>query len=93
MNWITAAAIISWPSTGPLTTQQESGSLSKAFSAAAQTLIQQEAAIVDELNSVQGKPVDLGGYYKPDPARCTEAMCPSSAFNAVLASLHELVLA
>ena len=76
-----------------LSTQQENAALSKAFSGVTQTLIQQEAAIVDELISVQGKPVELGGYYKPDPVLCAEAMCPSSTFNAALAAMKDLVLA
>jgi isocitrate dehydrogenase len=36
---------------------------------------------------VQGKPVDLGGYYAPDPERASAAMRPSSTLNAAIALL------
>ena len=35
---------------------------------------------------MQGKPVDIGGYYHPDPAKCAAAMRPSATFNAVIDS-------
>ena len=44
-------------------------------------------AIVDELAAVQGEPVDIGGYYRPDPARVDAVMRPSATFNAALARL------
>ena len=44
-------------------------------------------APVDELNAVQGKPVDIGGYYRPDVAKASAAMRPSSTFNSALAAL------
>ncbi len=40
-----------------------------------------------ELNAVQGRPVDVGGYYHPDAAKCAAAMRPSATFNAVIDSL------
>jgi isocitrate dehydrogenase len=43
-----------------------------------------EAAIVQELNSVQGRAVDVGGYYRPDPTRAASAMRPSATFNAII---------
>jgi len=43
-----------------------------------------EDAIVDELNRVQGSPVDIGGYYQPDDALVTAAMRPSARFNAII---------
>jgi len=43
--------------------------------------------IMEELNGIQGQPVDMGGYYKPSPALCAEAMCPSATFKGALASL------
>ncbi|GAH06955.1 unnamed protein product [marine sediment metagenome] len=42
---------------------------------------------VDELNSAQGKPVDMGGYYKPNIEMVTKAMRPSVTFNAALEKL------
>ena len=41
--------------------------------------------IAEELLSVQGQPVDLGGYYKPDEAKTTAIMRPSKTFNDTLA--------
>lgn len=40
--------------------------------------------IIAELKACQGKPVDIGGYYKPDPAKATIAMRPSATFNKLL---------
>jgi isocitrate dehydrogenase len=42
---------------------------------------------VDELNAVQGKPVDIGGYYLPDAKKLEAVMRPSATFNAALASV------
>jgi isocitrate dehydrogenase len=36
---------------------------------------------------VQGSPVDLGGYYRPDPAKTSAVMRPSATFNEALAQL------
>ncbi|MFP5254160.1 MAG: NADP-dependent isocitrate dehydrogenase, partial [Actinomycetes bacterium] len=47
-----------------------------------------EADIVRALNAVQGGPVDIGGYYRPDPPRVAAAMRPCEAFNEVLATLR-----
>ncbi len=46
-----------------------------------------EQQIVEELNAVQGAPVEIGGYYLPDPERMTAAMRPSATLNAALDSL------
>ena len=43
-----------------------------------------EAAIVGELNGVQGKPVAIGGYYHPDKTRVGKAMRPSATLNAII---------
>jgi len=51
----------------------------------AKTLLDNEAKIIDELNSVQGKSVDLGGYFMPDAERIEAVMRPSATFNAALA--------
>jgi len=42
---------------------------------------------VEELNSVQGKAVDIGGYYMPDLKKLEAIMRPSATFNAALASM------
>jgi isocitrate dehydrogenase len=70
-----------------LAAQDQDEALSKAFAPLAQSLAAAEQAIVDELAAVQGKPVDLGGYYRPDPARAEAVMRPSATFNAALAAL------
>ncbi|MCB0471520.1 MAG: NADP-dependent isocitrate dehydrogenase [Flavobacteriaceae bacterium] len=46
-----------------------------------------EKTIVDELNAVQGKPVNIGGYYKPDEMLTSKAMRPSATFNSILEKL------
>jgi len=56
------------------------------FSKLAADLLANEAKIVDELNSAQGVPVDMGGYYKPDAKKVSAAMRPSATFNQLLAS-------
>ena len=43
--------------------------------------------LLDELLAVQGSPVDIGGYYRPDDARTSDVMRPSKTFNEVLAKL------
>ncbi|MCC6543653.1 MAG: NADP-dependent isocitrate dehydrogenase, partial [Nitrospirae bacterium] len=40
-----------------------------------------------ELIGAQGKPVDIGGYYHPDPEKTSRAMRPSATFNAALAAI------
>jgi isocitrate dehydrogenase len=61
--------------------------LAAAFQGLATTLGEQEHAIVEELVAVQGKPADIGGYYRPDDAKTSAVMRPSAALNAALASL------
>ncbi len=70
-----------------LATQTEDADLAAAFAALAGTLRENETKIVAELNGVQGKPADIGGYYEPDDALVTEVMRPSSTFNEALATL------
>ncbi len=57
------------------------------FIPVAQQLADNEAAIVAELNAVQGAPADLGGYYRPDPELTTRIMRPSATLNAVIDSI------
>ena len=47
----------------------------------------EEAKIVAELIAVQGKPVDIGGYYQPDMGKLSAAMRPSQTLNDALAAL------
>ena len=65
-----------------LAAQSKDLELQARFSGLAKTLAEQEATIVAELNGAQGKPVDIGGYYHPNPAKVAEAMRPSATLNA-----------
>ena len=57
------------------------------FIPVAQQLADNEAAIVAELNAVQGAPADLGGYYRPDRELATKIMRPIATLNAVIDSI------
>ena len=70
-----------------LAQQTEDTELAKAFADLATTLAENEQAINDELLSVQGQPVDIGGYYRPDEEKVTAVMRPSRTFNDAIASL------
>ncbi|MFG2543772.1 NADP-dependent isocitrate dehydrogenase [Streptomyces sp. NPDC048594] len=70
-----------------LARQTDDAELAKAFAPLAETLTAAEQKIVDELNAVQGKPAEIGGYYQPDPAKAAAVMRPSATWNEVLASL------
>jgi isocitrate dehydrogenase len=70
-----------------LANQNDDSDLQTRFAQLAQALADRETQIVDELNSVQGQPVDIGGYYHPDPAKTEQAMRPSPLFNQLLATL------
>ena len=70
-----------------LATQTEDHDLQDLFAPLAKALESNEAKIVDELNSVQGQAMDIGGYYHPDDEKGYEAMRPSATFNAALAAL------
>ncbi|GAB2499888.1 NADP-dependent isocitrate dehydrogenase [Arenimonas alkanexedens] len=70
-----------------LAAQDEDKALKAKFAPLAKLLSEQESTIVAELLAVQGQPVDIGGYYRPDLAKTTAAMRPSKTFNAALATL------
>ncbi|ART55229.1 isocitrate dehydrogenase (NADP(+)) [Acidovorax carolinensis] len=69
-----------------LAAQTDDADLAKRFAPLAQQLAANEQKIVDELNAVQGKPADIGGYYLPDPAKLDAIMRPSQTLNTVLAA-------
>ncbi|GAA1326905.1 NADP-dependent isocitrate dehydrogenase [Pseudonocardia xinjiangensis] len=69
-----------------LAEQTDDAELAKIFAPLAERLAAEEATIVDELNSVQGKPVDLGGYYYVDKAKTDEIMRPSTTLNETIAA-------
>ncbi|GAA3913124.1 NADP-dependent isocitrate dehydrogenase [Luteimonas lutimaris] len=70
-----------------LAAQDDDADLKATFAPLARTLAENEEKIVGELVAVQGKPVDIGGYYRPDVARAEAAMRPSPTFNAALETL------
>lgn len=61
--------------------------LAASFKQLAETLAEAETKIVEELVAVQGKPVEVGGYYRPNVEKVDQVMRPSATFNAALASL------
>ncbi len=70
-----------------LAAQSADAELKKIFAPLAEKLSANESKIVDELIAVQGKPVDVGGYYKPDDKLATAALRPSRTFNEILATV------
>ena len=69
-----------------LAAQTEDKELAAHFAPLAKALAENEETIVAELNEVQGKPVDIGGYYYPDREKDEAVMRPSKTFNAALAA-------
>ena len=70
-----------------LAAQNEDAELKALFSPVAGELTTQEKTIAAELAAVQGKPADIGGYYRPDEAKASAAMRPSATFNRILSTL------
>ena len=70
-----------------LAKQTDNTELAKAFGPLAEALAQHEQVIVAELLAVQGHPADIGGYYRPDPAKAATIMRPSETWNSTLATL------
>ncbi|MBT2294727.1 NADP-dependent isocitrate dehydrogenase [Pseudomonas fluorescens] len=70
-----------------LAAQNDDAALKAQFATLAKTLTDNEETIVAELNAVQGKPVDIGGYYFANPELTSKAMRPSNTFNAAIAAL------
>ncbi|MBN8205462.1 NADP-dependent isocitrate dehydrogenase [Microbacterium esteraromaticum] len=70
-----------------LAKQTKDAALAAAFAPVAETLAANEQTIVDELNAVQGAPVEIGGYYRPDAAKVAAAMRPSQTLNGVIDAL------
>jgi len=69
--------------------QADDPAMQARFAPLARALAENEATIVHELSAVQGKPVDIGGYYLPDAEKCNAVMRPSATFNAALAAARE----
>jgi isocitrate dehydrogenase len=69
-----------------LAAQGKDAELKTRFTAMAAKLAAAEPTIAAELIAAQGKPVDLGGYYQPDPVKTSKAMRPSPTLNAIVAA-------
>ena len=70
-----------------LAAQNEDAELKAYFAPLARKLAENEKKIVDELNAVQGKPADIGGYYLSSPTKAGAVMRPSATFNAAIDAL------
>ncbi len=67
--------------------QKEDAELSARFKTLFEKLSSNESKIIEELNTVQGKPVDMGGYYNPNLEKVEKAMRPSDTFNSALSQI------
>lgn len=70
-----------------LAEQTDDKELQAHFAPVAEKLKQNEVQIANELLQVQGKPVDIGGYYLPNQEKLKACMRPSELFNEIIASL------
>lgn len=70
-----------------LAAQTADAELAAAFAPVAQQLAEQAETIEAELIAVQGKPADIGGYFRPDVAKASAVMRPSATLNAIIAQL------
>ena len=71
-----------------LAAQADDPAMQAHFAPLARALTENEAAIIQELSAVQGKPTDIGGYYLADAEKCDAVMRPSATLNATLAAAH-----
>jgi isocitrate dehydrogenase len=67
-----------------LAAQTTDAALQQQFQGVAAELAANRTAIIEQLNAAQGHPVDLGGYYHPDPVKVEREMRPSPIFNAII---------
>ena len=72
-----------------LAAQGQDAELKSLFGRLAETLQANESTIVDELNSVQGQPVDIQGYFHPNRELASQAMRPSKTLNDALAMVSK----
>jgi isocitrate dehydrogenase len=70
-----------------LSVQTDDPALAARFAPIAEALTAAENKIVGELAEVEGRPIDVGGYYQPDDAKASAAMRPSPTFNEIIARL------
>ncbi len=67
-----------------LAAQTDDAALAAHFAPIAEQLKANEDKIIAELDAVQGKPADMGGYYHADPAKVASIMRPSATLNAII---------
>ena len=67
-----------------LAAQTRDTELQARFAKVAKQLVENEAKIIGEMNAAQGRPVDIGGYFRPNPGLASKAMRPSPTFNAIV---------
>jgi len=72
-----------------LAEQTQDKDLQARFSKVAKQLAGNEAKVIGELNATQGKPQDIGGYYRPDSKKTAKAMRPSATFNAIVDAIEK----
>ncbi len=70
-----------------LANQKTDAALATKFAPIAKALKDNEAKIIEELLSVEGKAQDIGGYYHPNAAKANAAMRPSATLNAIIDSI------
>jgi isocitrate dehydrogenase len=70
-----------------LAEQTQDTELQAKFAPIAQNLRTNELAIITELNTAQGKKINLEGYYQPNSKLAYKVMCPSAKFNAIIKSI------
>lgn len=70
-----------------LAEQNDEAALKSRFESVAKALTENAQKIDQELLSAQGSPVDVGGYFRPDPVKASQAMRPSATFNAIIDSM------
>jgi len=71
-----------------LATQNDDSALQEKFASVAKELEANVEKILEELKSVKGKPVDIGGYYHPCADKVKAGMRPSATLNKILATLN-----
>lgn len=70
-----------------LAAQSKDNALQEQFKPVAEKMLENEQAIMDAMLKCQGQPVDIGGYYHPDPKKLDQALRPSKCFNDILAAI------
>ncbi|SHN20239.1 isocitrate dehydrogenase [Cyclobacterium lianum] len=70
-----------------LANQEDDEALKKIFGPVAKEMVEKEKAINEELIGAQGKPMDIGGYYRPDEDKTSKLMRPSATLNKILEAI------